>query len=73
MSGEPSVEKEEEEDEEEVEEKKRQAELLCAQDMLKKCVEDKGYKGAAAVKANISALMSAETCSQRDHVRSEAD
>ena len=40
MSGEPSVEKEEEEEEEEAEEKKRQAELLCAQDKLKKCVED---------------------------------
>ena len=42
-----------------MEEKKRQAELLCAQDKLKKCLEDGDYTGAAAVEANISALTSA--------------
>ena len=66
MSAAPSVEKEEQEE-------KRQAELRRAQDQLKKCLEDRDYTGAAAVQANISALMSAEPCPQHDHVRSEAD
>jgi hypothetical protein len=75
MSGEPCVEKEEEEEEEKKKKKKkkRQAELRRAQDQLKKCLEDGDYTGAAAVKANISALMSAEPCPQHDYVRSEAD
>ena len=75
MSAAPSVEKEEEDEEEEEEEKKkkRQAKLLCAQDKLKKCLEDGNYTGAAAVKEKIAALMSAEPCSQRMQGRSKAD
>ena len=61
------VEKEDEEEE------KRQTELRRAQDQLKKCLEDEDYTGAAAVKENIAALMSAGPCSQRNHGRSKAD
>ena len=62
------VEKENEEEEE-----KRQLELRRARDQLKKCLEDEDYTGAAAVKENIAALMSAEPCSPRNHGRSKAD
>ena len=58
------VEKEDEEEE------KRQAELCRAQDQLKKRLEDEDYTGAAAVKENIAALMSAGPGSQRNHVAS---
>ena len=42
------------------EEEKRRAELLRAQEQLKKCLEKKDYRGAGAEQDNISALMSAE-------------
>jgi protein-arginine kinase activator protein McsA len=58
--------------EEDEEEEKRQAELRRAQDQLKKCLDDEDYTGAAAVKENIAALMSAGPCSQRNHGRSSA-
>ena len=57
----------------EEEEDKRQAELSRVRDQLKKCLAEEDYTGAAAVKANIAALMSAEPCSQRHHGRSKAD
>ena len=56
---------EKEEKEEEEEEEKRQAELLRAQNQLKKCLDDEDYTGAAAVKAYVSELMGADLCSQR--------
>ena len=46
-------------------EEKRQAELLRAQEQLKKCCEEEDYRGAAAAKEHISTLMGAEPCSHR--------
>ena len=57
----------------EEEEEKRQAELRRAQDQLAKCLEDEDYTGAAAEQDKIAALMSADSCSQRNNGRSKAD
>ena len=46
-------------------EEKRRAELLRAQEQLKKCFEEEDYRGAAAAKEHISTLMGAEPCSHR--------
>ena len=54
-----------------MEEKKRQAKLLCAQDKLKKCLEDGDYTGAAAVEANISALTSAAPSIEKEEEEEE--
>ena len=46
--------------EDDEEEEKRHAQLRRVKDQLKKCLEDEDYMGAASVKENIAAIMSAE-------------
>ena len=61
------------ETEEKEKDEKREEELRRAQDQLKKCVDDEDYRGAAAAKANLTALMNSVPYSRGIPSRSKAD